>query len=64
MTGFAACFWVSFGFSLLSASIDMVLKDNSGGLFCGPCLPIVRPPLSSSAAAEANGESEAGKAEE
>ena len=33
--GFAACFWASSVFVLLSAVIELFLDDNSGGLLCG-----------------------------
>ncbi|KAG2429769.1 hypothetical protein HXX76_010553 [Chlamydomonas incerta] len=42
--GFAACFWASVGFALLSALVEMFVHDNSGGLLCGPCFTIVKPP--------------------
>lgn len=36
--GFAACFLASICFALVSASVDMLIRDNKGGLACGPCL--------------------------
>eukprot|EP00198_Chlamydomonas_reinhardtii_P012711 XP_001702048.1 predicted protein [Chlamydomonas reinhardtii] len=42
--GFAACFWASVGFALLSALVEMFVHDNSGGLLCGPCFTFVKPP--------------------
>ncbi|KAG2434394.1 hypothetical protein HYH02_012406 [Chlamydomonas schloesseri] len=42
--GFAACFWASVGFALLSALVEMFVADNSGGLLCGPCVTLVKPP--------------------
>ncbi|PNH11053.1 hypothetical protein TSOC_002123 [Tetrabaena socialis] len=42
--GFAACFWASLGFAVLSAAIEVLLRDDSGGLLCGRCLTLVKPP--------------------
>ncbi|XP_077984814.1 uncharacterized protein LOC144439401 [Glandiceps talaboti] len=36
--GFAACFWFSLGFVILAALAALFLRDNAGGLSCGPCL--------------------------
>ncbi|GIL57757.1 hypothetical protein Vafri_12905 [Volvox africanus] len=47
--GFAACFWASVGFAVLSAAVEMFLADNSGGLMCGSCWTIVPPPESAAA---------------
>ena len=33
--GFAACFWASLGFSILSAAIETALHDGASGLLCG-----------------------------
>ncbi|GLC44908.1 hypothetical protein PLESTB_001687900 [Pleodorina starrii] len=51
--GFAACFWASVGFAVLSAAVEMALADNSGGLMCGPCLKLVPPPETATAAGAA-----------
>lgn len=47
--GLAACFWASLGFSVLSAVVELALKDNSGGLRCGRCLTIVGAPAGADA---------------
>lgn len=41
--GFAACFWASLVFCIMSALVEVFVRDNSSGLSCGPCLTIVRP---------------------
>jgi MFS family permease len=39
--GFAACFWLSLGLTLVAAAITPFLKDEAGGLSCGPCLTCI-----------------------
>lgn len=36
--GFGVCFLVSVVFTLVSAFVDVWIRDNEGGLSCGPCL--------------------------
>ena len=33
--GFAACFWASSAFVLMSAALELYIDDDSGGLWCG-----------------------------
>jgi MFS family permease len=39
--GFAACFWLSLALTLVAAAITPFLKDEAGGLSCGPCLTCI-----------------------
>ncbi|KXZ56081.1 hypothetical protein GPECTOR_2g963 [Gonium pectorale] len=51
--GFAACFWASVGFAVLSALVEVFVVDNSGGLQLGPCLTVVAAPEGAEGGAKA-----------
>lgn len=38
VTGFGACFVASLIFVILSSILAIPIRDNLGGLMCGPCL--------------------------
>jgi MFS family permease len=42
--GFAACFWFSLCLTVVAAAITPALKDDAGGLRCGPCLTFAKSP--------------------
>ena len=47
VTGFGACFVASLVFVLLSCVLAFPIRDDIGGLACGPCLQLFGPPPSS-----------------
>ncbi|KAG2496544.1 hypothetical protein HYH03_005367 [Edaphochlamys debaryana] len=46
--GFAACFWASVAFAAMSALVEFFIRDDSGGLMCGSCVALVKPPVEAS----------------
>jgi hypothetical protein len=52
--GFAACFWASVAFAAVSAAVEMLLRDDLGGLMWGR-LVLVAPPAAADDAAGGEG---------
>lgn len=52
VTGFGACFAASLAFVLLSSVLALPIRDDAGGLACGPCLRLrAQPPPTAEPAA-------------
>eukprot|EP00955_Chlamydomonas_euryale_P069299 360397-Chlamydomonas_euryale.AAC.2 len=56
VAGFAACFFASVAFAFMSMVVDFFIHDDMGGLYCGPCLPLVRPPPEQAAGGDGGSE--------
>ena len=44
MYGLGYCFIASMAFAAASTLVTVFIKDDSGGLKCGACLTLVKPP--------------------